>query len=238
MHHAKQLGQGKPLFEGLSILCNEQLQSLELLDNRLGLKSAQSITRVLQNNGCITELVLDYNELGDEGASVITLGLKWSESLEKLSLRYCNIGEDGGEAIGMEAVAKNRVLKELDLQGNPIGKRGVSAVATGLTTNTSLLKLNLADTNVSGELKPLQAIIEALKTNTTLQTLNFNLNTLHADGAKELLEALKEKKIQAVTTIYEKLDPTLFTELVQNMPSKKKEGKGKKKKGKKKKKKK
>lgn len=124
---------------------NNLLKSVELMDNRISTRGCTALARALQHNECLTTLVLDYNDIGDEGAQAIASGVIWNPTLQILSLKYCNIGEEGGISIGSEIIGKSQSLKELDLQGNPLGPAGIAAIGDGLKTAKKLEKINLVN---------------------------------------------------------------------------------------------
>lgn len=102
-----------------------KLPKLEMIDNRLGPRSCMAIKEVLTGNeDILTNLILDYNDFGDEGAALLSDGVQWSKSLAYLSVAYCSIGEKGAQSIGELIVGKNESIKNLNLQGNPLGNSG------------------------------------------------------------------------------------------------------------------
>ena len=120
------------------------LQELDLTDTGLGDKGAEHVAQLLANNVYVESLGLSHN-------SHIS-------------------AQDGWSRIG-EALAKNRCLRTLSLDGNRLGDEGVEHLAHGLRTNRALRSLTLEDAGVSVEGG--KRLMEMLKRNTTLLELTL-----------------------------------------------------------------
>jgi len=100
----------------------------------------------------------------------------WEQRLgdsETLILHFNNIGREGAAALAT-ALTTNTTLTTLDLYGNNIGAEGAAALATALTTNTILTTLNLCWNGIGAE--GAAALARALTTNTSLTTLDLGSN--------------------------------------------------------------
>jgi Leucine Rich repeat len=85
-------------------------------------------------------------------------------------------------------LAHNTNITELDLRGNSIGCRGVSAIAEALKLNATVVWVRL-DSNAVGVAGAL-AMAEALKVNRSVTTLLLGNNKIGATGASAIAEAL------------------------------------------------
>ncbi|KAL1512428.1 hypothetical protein AB1Y20_005683 [Prymnesium parvum] len=179
---------------------NTTLTSLHLHNNRIGAEGAAHIAEALKTNATLTSLHLDDNRIGGEGAAHIAEALKTNATLTSLHLDENNIGAEGAAHIA-EALKTNATLTSLHLDGAPplrrrdrhathptalrhcpalplshtqnnIGAEGAAHIAEALKTNTSLTSLNLRGTNIGAE--GAAHIAEVLKTNATLTSLNLD----------------------------------------------------------------
>ena len=130
-----------------------------------------------------------------------------SSSLETLIFQSCELVEDTWEYIG-RGLKVNNSVKVLNLCESNIMIKGVVSILDSLRHNCSLKELNLSD------IKELQddkynsdlssAIEKALRSNTSLQCINFQ-NTLSDAVTKRLAVALKKNKYVEVLRINENL---------------------------------
>ena len=91
-----------------------------------------------------------------------------------------------------EALRTTRALRKLDLLGNPIDEKGLQYIAKALTTNTTLTELILENcglriTEVSGP-----ALTEMLQRNKTLRELDLSRNYKLNNSASFIIEGLKK----------------------------------------------
>jgi hypothetical protein len=82
-----------------------------------------------------------------------------------------------------------RMSCELALAHNSIKEKEVGILAEALKTNSTLTTLNLYKSSIGSD--GAKALAEALKTNSTLTTLDLQRSSIGDDGAKALAEALK-----------------------------------------------
>ena len=77
----------------------------------------------------------------------------------------------------------------MTLASNNIGDEGAKAIADALKSNTSLTTIDLRGNNIGDE--GAKAIAEALKGNTSLTSINLSNNNIGDEGAKAIADALK-----------------------------------------------
>ena len=148
LHRCNSLGADRPMqnLEGLiSALANQQqLQSLNLADNRIGLHGAQKLADVLSEPTCqISTLVLAGNRFGDQAAIALAGPLGNAPALTQLDLRDCAIGCPGVSELA-DYLAVNDSIQMLDLSWNRIRSKGGIAVAKCLSENQTLTDLDLS----------------------------------------------------------------------------------------------
>ncbi|GMH76823.1 hypothetical protein TL16_g07209 [Triparma laevis f. inornata] len=136
----------------------------------------------------IMVLRLRGNEIGCEGAVTLAKILKnrsntLSATLEELDLGECGLKEKGATAI-CESWANCSVLRACSIDGSIMSPTIVRSSAAGLSENSSLIRIDISPTmegvEVSEALESnlvyeLGAFSEALKSNTTLLTLNLGM---------------------------------------------------------------
>jgi hypothetical protein len=225
--------------EGLKETCSNVLQlpgllNLEIIDCQVSTRGCEYLAQALRRDTVkLAYLSLDFNCIGDEGVTMLAEGLKYNKDLSTLSLGYCKIGPAGGCIIG-DQVIKCATLKRLRLPGNRIMEPGIEAIARNLGKTTSLMELDVSDNSIGPGLNVLTALCEGLRTNASMQELNFEHNALSIEGAillRDTLEMCANVKICKVSG--QGIPSELFKDLCKDGKAKK--GKKGKKGGKKKK---
>ncbi|CAG9316157.1 unnamed protein product [Blepharisma stoltei] len=121
---------------------------------------------------------LSINEygIGDAFATVFSAAIKDLPRLEKLNLKNNRLRDQGAVSIISNINSQN--LKYLDLSGNLLGSKSISALAGVLKSNNcSLEVLKLESTKISSE--SIKVMTEALYYNATLRHLNLAKNNLN-----------------------------------------------------------
>ena len=92
-----------------------------------------------------------------------------------------------------EALRTTRTLRKLNLWANPIGDEGLQYISEALTTNTTLTNLNLIECGLRITEESGPALTEMLQRNKTLRKLNLSLNEAISDNAASfIIEGLKK----------------------------------------------
>ena len=147
--------------DGLSHLCqalatNTYLVELNLSNCKLTITkvNGQALSRMLKTNKSLNVFSLSHNSMNGHG------------------VRYLS-----------EGIGSSSAISKLDLSGNPIqdDEDGLSHLCQVLTTNTSLLELNLSNCRLTITEENGQALSHMLKTNKTLKSLRV-LPIAHIDG--------------------------------------------------------
>ncbi|CAG8465656.1 12004_t:CDS:2 [Ambispora gerdemannii] len=122
---------------------NFTIEQLDLSWNNIRSKSVENLIPVLEHKRCnIRILELGNNEIGYKGAESIAKTLEVNQSLISLDLDHTKIGTKGCEAIA-KALEKNNTLQKLILAENYIEDRGAEVLADGLLLNSSISIVDL-----------------------------------------------------------------------------------------------
>lgn len=98
------------------------------------------------HNISLLTLKLDYNHtLGTEGVATLCRGLRTNIALKQLHLQFCNITSESGVHLAELLANTNSNLDTLNLTGNRLAGKGLSALCKGLMVNTKLENLIIAD---------------------------------------------------------------------------------------------
>jgi Ran GTPase-activating protein (RanGAP) involved in mRNA processing and transport len=114
---------------------------------------ASYIAEALKTTRALRKLDLESNEIGDKGLQYIAEALITNTTLTELSLRECGlrIREESGPAL-TEMLQKNKTLRELILSHNEaISDSAASFIIEGLKKNTTLKTLNLIFCSITDE---------------------------------------------------------------------------------------
>lgn len=189
------------------------LSYLELLDCNVGTFGAKSLGRSLsfgQNKSLMT-LKLDYNStLGAQGVAALCVGLRTNSSLKQLHLAYCQI--DDAAAIGEMLTYHQTKLSELNMQGNKLGGKGLFEICKGLSKNTALTTLSLADNGIGRSAEediPALSLLGTimLSPQNSLVHVDILYNRIGENGGEALLKAFDGPTPQKIKVFL--LDSTL-----------------------------
>lgn len=192
---------------------NKTLIELDLSSNNITYDGVKALAERLPSMEQLTSVILDINEVSAKGA----MELIQLNKLTKLSVNQASIGLDGMQDLakvlnedetlmdlnlgvnlmGVEAATilvdalKDKVLKKLYLNANKLGDEGAKMLAERFNqpNHWQLDELILAANHI--DKKGAVALANALKDNTTLNTLDLRGNAIQDDGAKEFAELLK-----------------------------------------------
>ena len=175
--------------------------------------------------------------IGCDGMIALARGLKLNNTLKFLSLKYCGIQDKGGHALCEVLSFARTALECLDLEGNPLGGKGLYHISSGLKINSTLQKLTLADICISRiplDIVSIKLFGDAIGCHKALNEVNFSQNNIGESGGLELLNCVKgNNKIQTLL-VDSCLLPSEIYSALSRKPVKKKHGKNMKKRKKKK----
>ncbi|XP_053531854.1 NACHT, LRR and PYD domains-containing protein 12 [Ictalurus punctatus] len=108
------------------------LEILSLCRCNLTEESCRVLSSVLRSNSSrLRELNLSYNNLQDSGVKLLSAGLENPHcTLEILQMYYCSIEDEGCVALGSALKSNSSSqLRELNLNGNKTGKKGMKLLS-------------------------------------------------------------------------------------------------------------
>ena len=154
--------------------------------HKVGSSEIETLSKTLKEVP-VKELCLCTHKIGDKGALYLGESLKVASWLEELIVRDCGIGEEGIASL-FNGLTENTTLVTLDASFNSFGDSGAIKVAR-LINHTSVQVLDISSCNV-GE-KGIEAVATALTANTTLKKLNlYSPDVLSEHSERELAKLL------------------------------------------------
>ncbi|KNC51358.1 NOD3 protein [Thecamonas trahens ATCC 50062] len=149
------------------------LRTLSLADNGISTKDGVPLVGAIGASRSLVTVDLSGNSFKKDFAEALGSALAASTSLRSLSLASNKLGGEGAAAIGRALAANGLALTDLSLAGNKIGS-GVDALAEGLTSNSTLISLSLANNSISGD--HFMEVVTALEANTGLRHVDMTGN--------------------------------------------------------------
>jgi hypothetical protein len=175
----------------LDMVRENMVQSAVRLD--LDSITARVLAKAMWVNHTITCLDLSSNDLNDHAGSYLARIIKRNFSLKKLELDNNRFGVRTCEALG-ESLKVNNSLVYLSLDSNPLvddelqDVSGIKAMADALRTNTTLTSLNLWRTRIPAEGGV--HIANAVEQNNTLLFLEVGHNRINMCDVKRVADKL------------------------------------------------
>ena len=168
---------------------NTTLGRLNLRDNKISINGISYLMAALTTNTTLVSLGLSSNKIGDEGIALLVDMMLKNPALQELELRYNKITSQGARKLAELLQTNNTRVKKLDLSYNDLGDDGVIAIAHALRSNTTLTTLNLTRTNIGD--RAALAMIEALSHNQALSHLHICNRNITDQTTLALAEYLK-----------------------------------------------
>merc|ERR1719356_2258161 len=175
------------------------LTSVYLSNKKITNKQLVTISDALEVNTCVTELWLTDNLIRSEGE-----------------------GSAGAVGYLMSVLEGHPTVAEVYLSGNKMGTDGVTAICSLLRVNSVITDLGLEDNGIcdSGA----QMLLDAIRQNTTLQTLKLSGNNIQVQSTVRSINELLGNNREAAKKRFEEDHPELVTHKLKK-PGKKKESK-------------
>ncbi|XP_078057451.1 NACHT, LRR and PYD domains-containing protein 3-like [Mustelus asterias] len=153
-----------------------KIQKLDLHGNNLTDSCAEDLASSLSTNRSLIDLNLDENKLGDSGVKLLSVALRNPDcKIQKLDLNFNGLTDSCAEDLA-SALSTNRSLIDLNLGGNKLGDSGVKLLFVALRNpECKIQKLDLANTALTDSCA--EDLASALCTNQTLRILNLGLNS-------------------------------------------------------------
>ncbi|XP_059905138.1 NACHT, LRR and PYD domains-containing protein 5-like isoform X2 [Gadus macrocephalus] len=165
-----------------------KLETLRLNGCKLSERCCDALASVLLINSSLRELDLSTNDLQDSGVMLLSDGLRNPLCrLETLRLNGCYLSERCCEAVA--SVLSSTSLKELDLSTNDLRDSGVKLLSAGLRSpHCTLETLRLNGCRLSEGC--CEALASVLSSSSSLRELELSSNDLQDSGVKLLSAGL------------------------------------------------
>ncbi|XP_078058272.1 NACHT, LRR and PYD domains-containing protein 3-like [Mustelus asterias] len=190
------LGQCYIQCEGLQRLgpILHKCQELSLYRNKVGDSGVKLLSAALRNPECkIQKLDLCINGLTDSCAEDLASALSTNRSLIDLNLGANNLGDSGVKLLSVALRNPDCKIQELDLYGNALTDSCAKDLASALSTNRSLIDLDLGDNKLGDSGVKLLSV--ALRNpDCKIQKLHLGHNALTDSCAEDLASALSTKQ--------------------------------------------
>ncbi len=167
-------------FKGLT--GSNTIQKIFLCNNHFGIQGLRSMVPFLQHVKHLSGLDISGNNIGSEGFAVLWRGLHRSP-IKHLFCNSCGIASMEIDIYGRKCGPRR--LESFGLDSNFIDSDGLREVSKLLHTGGRMAHLSLCDNRIGNE--GVAALVDAMKNNTSLQTLEIYHNELITDEGKVLL---------------------------------------------------
>jgi hypothetical protein len=154
--------------------------------------SARALAKAMWSNSTIVSLDLSANDLNDHSGLYLARILNRNQSLERLDLDNNNLGSQTCAAFG-ESLMKNSTLKHLNLDSNPLGsgdQAGLKKMIEALKYNKTLVSLNLWRTSINPSMGSILA--DAIEYNDTLLFLDIGKNDINMCDTKKIVTKIEQ----------------------------------------------
>ena len=169
----------------ISLSKSTELQEINLFGGKVQDKAVESMAAVLNNN---KKLIIYHCSLDSRN---IMAPLKNLSTIRKLSLCSNSI-TDGAASDISDAISVNTTMEELEIGENMLQTKGMIKILHGLSQLKSLKTLSISGNNVTEDISSYIACVIA--TNTNLVSLDLEGMSVHIDGVKTILNAMKSLK--------------------------------------------
>ena len=174
---------------------------LDLWSNGIGPKGAAALAGALRRNKSVQKLYLNENAIGGEGAAALASALDGGSRVSTLWLSRCRLGDSGAQALA-RVLRRGRVrLEQLDLWENEIGAAGGIALARALSSNRMLRTLELRGNPAMGD-ETARAFAELMPKNFALSTLDLLSTGVSESGRAALVGGLKVSRANPYLLLY------------------------------------
>ena len=175
------------------------LNTLNLEGDELSYQDLRDLADALKKNADISRLILDECRIDDKSVIVIADILRENKHLQSIALRYDVIPGKGITAI-FKALTTNTSLINLDVSCNSFDTDTAEALVELLSIKKNLKQLKIASCGIPFE--GLEKIILGLMSYTGLDYLDISLNTFDAKCEAALVNMIKTNKNIEVLEMY------------------------------------
>ncbi|XP_078057497.1 NACHT, LRR and PYD domains-containing protein 3-like [Mustelus asterias] len=153
-----------------------KIQKLDLCDNTLTNSCAEDLASALSTNRSLIDLNLGVNKLGDSGVKLLSVALRNPDcKIQKLHLHDNDLSDPCAKDLA-SALSTNRSLIDLNLSLNNLGDSGVKLLSVALRNpDCKIQKLHLYENALTDSCA--QDLASALCTKQSLRILNLGTNS-------------------------------------------------------------
>lgn len=181
----------------------QQIQSVDISENKIDSKSAEALTHFLKRRDCTLKVLKMSNaDLDDDEVAIFMDALQMNQSLLEIDISHNKLGGTGersvhnkkenltGGAAVAAALGANTTLQSIDLSWNKLGLLSAVSLEQALAINHTLLNLNLSYNTMRDE--GAEAIGNSLPHNHALTSLDLSHNSIGSIGVFVIATGLKQ----------------------------------------------
>eukprot|EP00967_Tisochrysis_lutea_P066756 scaffold87089_cov32-Tisochrysis_lutea.AAC.3 len=158
---------------------NTTITALDLSHNKIADRGAKAIARLLDGPSVVMTLNMCDNSVHADGGKYFGRALRGNCSLQHLNLRLNRLGDDGGRLL-LDGLLENETLTSLNLSCNALDFNSAQAACAALSTESASLRtLDLSGNQFSEEAG--RILRDTISSNTSLLKLDLRLNQVLGD---------------------------------------------------------
>ncbi|CAG9310902.1 PPP1R37_1 [Blepharisma stoltei] len=176
---------------GEILLNNEEFAYLELAKNKMGDEGAIELTKLICKNRFLVHLDMSSNDISPEGASTVINLIADHPTIVSLNLSSNEALHRNRlgvlGAIAIQKALQSSILGFINISGTSLGNDGLVYIIEGLRNNQSLVSLNLSNNGLGTE--GLDKLSQSISTS-SLRMLGFSQNRIGNDGCSYISSLL------------------------------------------------
>ena len=180
-------------FSILDSLNRDNIRSLDISNNKIGVRALESLSEILRNeDSSLEDLNLESSKISTSGLTILCSSLKHNKILKTLNLANNRLGPGAGFQLG-DMLDYNNHLDSLDLQWNFIRASEAIVFFQALKNNCGIRVLDMSWNSMGHDsiLNSIKTISEALGSNEVLQHLDLSNNTFSLQDCKIIADQIK-----------------------------------------------
>mmetsp|Transcript_17171 Transcript_17171/g.50810 ORF Transcript_17171/g.50810 Transcript_17171/m.50810 type:complete len:236 (+) Transcript_17171:698-1405(+) len=183
------------------LIKNSRVTHLDLAHNKVTNHGVRLLSKLLGMGSVMTSLNLADNQIHAEGGRYLGRVLRANESLIELNLRLNRLADEGGRML-LDGISGACRISHLNLAGNSLAAKSVTALARILSTDVNLLHSLDLSCNAFTE-EGMDEIAMALRNNKILTSMDLRMNRADADyfaAHTGICSILRQNELNALHT--------------------------------------
>lgn len=177
---------------------NHSVKRMYICVETMSLKSIGCLAEVFKVHKSLAIVDLAGNHLGPEHARLLCGSLNF---VTRLELQHNKLKDEGAKVVAEHLLGNGSALLHLDISSNKVGLAGAVALSGALCScSTRITSVNFSH-NLFGDEGAI-AMSQAIKTNTTLTTLQMSACNVTQRGFSALFDALAQNKTLTRIRLY------------------------------------